>query len=314
MDAPDSKTKTDKSANNARAKEFPHPPLSSKQSKQRDERLGGRNKYESSEDETDRQIRFIGIWLRRRLRYSKPTEIVLAITAVALTFVGIGQFVIAIENYNATFPLVEYARKQAESAASFATSAGQIRDGIGQATGKLSLQADKLGENASQTGRLADDTDDANSNVIEADRPWMGSYPVVSAFKAGEKPVFAFQFQNSGKRPALAELTAYRASVYEHFPSDPDKEYTYDTTPSKNVIVPGGISTATTAASDVITKEQIDALALSKSTYFAFAKIEYRDIRTGKSYWTHVCIRYMPKMRTETDNGWRNCAEYNDAK
>jgi hypothetical protein len=58
---------------------------------------------------------------------------------------------------------------------------------------------------------------------------------------------------------------------------------------------------------------QMEELNGERSVFFAFAKVEYQDIRTGSKYWTHICVRYIPKMRTDTDNGFRNCTEYNDA-
>ena len=65
--------------------------------------------------------------------------------------------------------LIEAANIQGEAAKSFAGSAGKINDGIGQAVDKLNLQA-------GAANRLAHDTETANKNVLEADRPWMGAF------------------------------------------------------------------------------------------------------------------------------------------
>jgi len=199
------------------------------------------------------------------------------------------------------------AADQAKFARSFADSAIKMNFGIANAVGKLNLQA-------TAANRLSKDTESANNNILEADRPWMGASISVANFDVGKKTTFTTYFTNSGKRPARVDLTAMRENLYPRFPADPDREYIFDTTPSTNIVVPGQPVISIQSLTDPLTQMQMSLLTSGQLTYFIFGKIEYRDIRTNESYWTHVCLRYMPKMKTDTDNGFRNCAKYNDAK
>lgn len=139
----------------------------------------------------------------------------------------------------------------------------------------------------------------------------MGASASVANFEVGKKPTFVISFVNSGKRPAEVELTATRERSYPAFPANPDSEYVYDATPSTSIIVPGQQVLAPSQLEYPLSQPEMDALVSGALTYFIFGKIEYRDARTNVGYWTHVCIRYIPKKKSDTDNGWRNCTEYN---
>jgi hypothetical protein len=203
--------------------------------------------------------------------------------------------------------LIGAANIQANAATNFADSASHINLGIERAVDKLNLQA-------TATTRLSRDSEIANNNFLEADRPWMAAFVSVTNFDIGKKPTFAITFANTGKRPARVDLTATRENWYAQFPSRPDQEYIYDTTPSTSFIVPGQSSASISALPEPLSQPEIAAAIAGHITYFVFGKVEYRDTRTNQSYWTHVCLRYMPNMKSDTDNGFRNCAQYNDAK
>lgn len=164
-----------------------------------------------------------------------------------------------------------------------------------------------------QTSRLANATETANGNVIASDRPWMGGYIGVTNFELGKKPTITVVFTNSGKRPARLDLTAVKEESRQVFPKNSDADYIFDTTPSASVIVPGQPSLTSQTLGEVV-QPDLDLLNSGAFTYFIFAKVEYRDLRTNEHHWTHVCIRYMPAMKSATDNGFRNCTEYNDAE
>jgi hypothetical protein len=180
---------------------------------------------------------------------------------------------------------------------------------------QFQTQLGKLDESTKQSSRLADATEKANANVLEADRPWMSAWVQVADFEAGKKPVYTFTFVNTGKRPAKTTLTANRENSYLGFPSDPDKQYIFDTAPSTNFVVPGQPVISTLTADKELTQQELDFYAAqSRVEFFAFAKVEYTDVRTNAKYWTHVCLRYLPKFRSLGNEGFRNCAEYSDAK
>jgi hypothetical protein len=203
--------------------------------------------------------------------------------------------------------LIAAARIQAGAASAFADSAARINTGIGSAVEKLNLQA-------AATSRLSKDSETANNNVLEADRPWMGAVVSEANFELGKRPVFSIVFTNTGKRPARVDLTSIRTNWYLQFPTNPDREYIFDATPSTSVVVPGQGVSSVTEWSNPMAQLDVETAATGPSTFFIFGKIEYRDLKTNESFWTHVCVRYMPTMKTDTDNGFRNCAQYNDAK
>jgi hypothetical protein len=81
---------------------------------------------------------------------------------------------------------------------------------------------------ADQIGRLATDTETANTNIVNSDRPWMGSYLTVGSFAAGETPSFTITFVNSGKSPARVIIGAIHGDIYTKFPPNPDGYYSTD--------------------------------------------------------------------------------------
>jgi len=214
-----------------------------------------------------------------------------------------------------TQKLIDAANIQACAARNFAASAEGINKGIVIAVKQLNLQATELTASAVQAKRLAKATEEANANVVNSDRPWMGPAFSVDGFVAGKTPTYSIGFVNSGKRPAKVTLTQ-TMSIMRDFGSNPHYQ-PYDTTPSTTIIVPGQSAVAAWKEKDVslnpITQTMIDALDSGIIPFRVYGKIEYTDIRTNAQYWTHACWRYTPKQ-TATSGGFSNCAEYNDAK
>jgi len=213
-----------------------------------------------------------------------------------------------------TDQLITYAKAQACAAKSFADSASNINSGIGTAVGKLNLQAEKLEASVRQAERLAKATEEANANVVNSDRPWMGTSFGVDSFASGATPTYTVVFTNSGKRPARVMLTQTMSSLvdYGNKPVYPS----YDVTPSISVAVPGQpltttwkeTNTAMNPISDVLLR-----LLAAGGPFRVYANIEYTDIRTDIKYWTHACWRYTPNQSPNAI-GFSNCPEYNDAK
>lgn len=285
----------------------------------------GSQKKETANDSVQKNTRKRAIkayWLKLH-RAGLDRHIELGLAAAIALFAAI-QLVVTCSNNRSTSKQVDKIIKAAndiggaskqikEAATQFAGSAGGINSGVGTAVNKLNDQANKLGSVSDQMSRLANETARANSNALDADRPWMGGFIQVADFVAGKKPTYTVVFTNSGRRPARITLTANRENLYRGFPSDPDKEYMFDTTPSTNIIVPGQIVVSTQTADGEVTQPELDFLAeQSQVTFFIFAKCEYVDIRTNKQHWTHICMRYLPKFKSATDSGFRSCSEYNE--
>jgi hypothetical protein len=210
--------------------------------------------------------------------------------------------------------LLDTANRMDDAADSFSKSSADISRGVSDAVGKLNLQAGELTKSVQQASRLADEAEIANQNVVNSDRPWMGGILTVSNFDVGGKPLYSYVFINSGRRPARVTLIATKAKLYPVFPSAPDKEYSHDADPSTSVIVPGQSAVFTHLDEGEVSQHDMDVLKEGSFTVFSFAKVEYVDLRTDTHYWTHACIRFIPKMKIGNDSGWRNCNEYNDAK
>jgi|ERR1700730_6674865 len=151
-------------------------------------------------------------------------------------------------------------------------------------------------------------TEQAMNNSLEAERAWMGASMSVKDFESGKNRTYVISFQNSGRRPSKVTLTAVHSRFYDTFPSEP--EYSWDTTPSTSLIVPGQ---PVTSAWNGLPGDAERAKA-GPQTFYIYGKIEYTDIRTGDLYWTHVCWRYIPAMSSVINGGFLNCTEYNDAK
>ena len=234
---------------------------------------------------------------------------IVALGTVLSTAAIICQVEIAKENNKSTSQqisqLIQAANTQGAAANNFANSASNINSGVGSAVEKLNLQARAIGQ-------LSRDVEAGNKNMMEADRPWMGAVASVANFDVGKKTTFAVTFLNSGRRPARVSFTGTHAQSYPRFPSDPDKEYVFDTTPSTNIAVPGQNILSASVSRTELSEAEMNAVTSGVLTYFLFGKIEYWDAKTNVGYWTHVCIRYMPTMKNETDNGWRNCTDYNE--
>jgi hypothetical protein len=237
--------------------------------------------------------------------------------AFAITFFAAAQWITSCVNNSSTSKQVDHmitaADRMDDAADSFSTNSGEISRGVRDAVDKLNLQAGSLSDSAAQASRLADNTETANQNVIEADRPWIGGYITVTDFSLGKKPNVTIVFVNSRKRPARLDLTAMKEEMREVFPKNPDADYIFDTVQSTSVIVPGQTAVLHQILGEVI-QSDLDMLNGGKFTFFIFAKAEYRDLRTNQRHWTHICIRYIPKLTSDTNSGFGNCEKYNDAE
>jgi len=114
----------------------------------------------------------------------------------------------------------------------------------------------------------------------------------IADFEVGKNPTFTIAFTNSGRRPARVDLMAIREGYYASFPTNPDREYIADTTPSTNVVVPGQPVIASSTTDTPLSQQNLDDAFRQFFIYFVFAKVEYRDLRTNESHWTHISKVY----------------------
>jgi hypothetical protein len=100
------------------------------------------------DEEFDRLMRRISAVLLNKLRTASLKEIIEVVSSVVIAAVALVGAVIAWQNYREiarndaqTAPLVGYAKTQTESATKFSAAAGQISEHLGEAVGKLNIQA-----------------------------------------------------------------------------------------------------------------------------------------------------------------------------
>jgi hypothetical protein len=258
----------------------------------------------------------IGTTLRQGWRYIKSSEftnLAVALATVAIAIFTWLTYEVVYSGSQDTQRLIIAAENQARAAEKFAASAASINAGIGTAVDKLNLQATELNDSVKQAARLAGATEQANANVINSDRPWMGAAFGVEGFAAGSTPIYSVTFVNSGKRPARITLTDTLAAAQD-FGNNPVYK-PYEITPSVTVVVPGQGTLSSWKAEDMnpMPEPLMKAFTSDVLPFRIYAKIEYTDIRTGTRYWTHACWRFTPKV-TANKIGFSNCNEYNDAK
>jgi hypothetical protein len=178
-----------------------------------------------------------------------------------------------------------------------------------------STQAAEMRDSVRQASRLASATEKANANMVAADRPWIGGHIEVTNFELGKRPTVSTVFTNSGKRPAKVDVSFERSGFYSIFPFNPDSQFISNEGASTNILVPGQPTSMTSTSEGVLRQADLDLASgmYPFQTYFAFAKIEDRDLQTNESHFTHVCIYYISRLKTSSDPGFRNCHPYNEA-
>jgi hypothetical protein len=181
--------------------------------------------------------------------------------------------------------------------------------------GVSQMQLGKLDASIAQASRLATATEKANTNVLAADRPWIGLGLSVNDFQVGKSPQFTISLTNSGRRPAKITSSGYGCHIYESFPKSPDFERDNPDMYSTGIVVPG----MTGNGSEYVWKEHamnqstLDLLNAGAQKLYCYVDLEYSDVRTGEPHFTHGCVRYVPPTRSYLSM-FQSCHEYNDAK
>lgn len=236
----------------------------------------------------------------------KASDAMMVVLTLVIAGTGVVGIILVIQGGKDTKRMVDAAEKQALAAQNFSDSAAKINDGISQAVDKLKIQA-----GANQTLALAANT--ANTNTLQADRPWMAASISVDGFATGKTPTYTVTFINTGKRPAKVTLTQTLSIAFDYGAKPTYRPY--DTTPSTSFVVPGQSLTVLWKDEllNPVSAELMKAFDSGSQPFRVYAKIEYTDVRTKGNYWTHVCWRYTPSYRA-VDGGFSSCTGYNDAK
>jgi Sec-independent protein translocase protein TatA len=185
-------------------------------------------------------------------------------------------------------------------------------------------QTDELRESIQQASRLAKATEEANANIVEADRPWMSLHVQVTNFEVGQVPKADCAYTNTGKRTAHIIHSVCGASfyIYQLYPKPPSLEGLKDV--SQSLVVPGGSGSLdlnifrVTIPSDYLkegapTTDFMNALNERLITAVVLMDVEYEDTRTRKKYFTHACTKYRPENTVTGPQRWIDCEYYNEA-
>lgn len=173
-------------------------------------------------------------------------------------------------------------------------------------------QVKELTASIEEARRLAKATETANSNVLEADRPWVGIALAVENFEVGKSPGTTLEFINSGRRPARITHTQYRWVTSGVFPKTMDYPATQTMIGSTNFVLPN-MKTSVNFTMDAITEAQMQLLKAKQFTTYVYANVEYDDPVTDIHHWTHACWEYV-SFEKGIRSGFYNCAKYNEAK
>jgi hypothetical protein len=206
-----------------------------------------------------------------------------------------------------THDLAVAAKSQAEAAKTQADNTAKLAQAAVDQVTKLQAGVDQTHALAVETKNVVTEAHVSNLTAADADRPWMGALFTSSDFEDGKVPTYTLTFGNSGRRPAKLIDTSVGAGPFVTFPVEP--KYDIASTPSTGLVVPGQ-SAVTTWSGNIVNFSQA---SIPGQTFYVFGKIDYRDVRTGKAYWTHVCWQYdlnVPNVKP----GFYNCSQYNDAK
>ncbi len=210
--------------------------------------------------------------------------------------------------------IADASKRNAAAAESFSRNAGAINSGVSGAVDKLNLQAGALKDSVLQATRLAKATEQANKNVLDADRPWIGIIIDITGFEANRTPTKTIRLVNSGRRPAL--ITSFKADGAYSKPVNENPSYKGETPVNRQFLVPGTqyVSEANLfVGSGILSTEALSLLNSNTTTFYSYAIVEYIDPRTGKKHFTHACMQYIPASQSEgRAAGFFGCQAYND--
>jgi hypothetical protein len=178
----------------------------------------------------------------------------------------------------------------------------------------LRNQLKEMRDSGTDTHNLAYATRNLADAAIQAERPWVGPFESETGNAAiniqlnqlvkerGGEAIWNsidVWVHNGGRSPAYLEAAQVGFHFYKQFPQAPEFNCPLRSGPHIRSLIPQ----ARTGFSCV----QKGAIAPNGDLY-AYVNLEYRDIRTDKRYFAHLCERYDPAKK---DFDW--CPEYNDS-
>jgi len=143
-------------------------------------------------------------------------------------------------------------------------------------------------------------------------RPWIGIVFAIQDFEKGKRPKFVVQFENTGRRPAKVSIAEAASKTYKVFPKHPVYQRERGNIISTDIIVPNAKLTHTDTIDFPSDTELAELRQFPRQkTLYIYANIEYEDVVTHVSHWTHGCWQYYPEYGGPFGS-WVNCALYNE--
>lgn len=158
-----------------------------------------------------------------------------------------------------------------------------------------------------ESNRISSDT---LKSVQETDRPWVGIEDFgISKFEEGQPMTITVVFMNSGKRPAKVIATHIRAHNLKVLPENPT--YELEATSTVFMVPQGRLKSQITS---LVPIGLLNSMQAKGETFFIHGSVDYEDVRTNKTYWTHWCVNYMPQVPVVyfAKDAFLNCKTYND--
>jgi hypothetical protein len=182
------------------------------------------------------------------------------------------------------------------------------------ATAQTKSIIDEAGSQVTATNRLAQATEIANQNAVQADRPWIGSAGVSTTepLESGKAGSVTLSLLNTGKTPARIIRFRAASNVFPKFPDDPPYPISgslYEI--SRTILVPGIVIGNAFPFSEVapplfeLLQQQRDV------KFYVYAMAEYEDIRVPNvQHVTKLCYFWTGRAG---NLAFGTCPQYNDA-
>lgn len=173
-------------------------------------------------------------------------------------------------------------------------------------------QTDSLIEQYKVQGAALNRLVDAENRYAKAaetaDRAWIG-IAFVPPDDIERPSRIVINATNSGRGAAVINNFSSEEAGFARFPEAPTYKPTDipNSKASRFLVVPG-MSEPSYFQGIVVNPQQMDVLKSGKITLYLYSKVEYTDLRTNTSHFTHGCMYYVPVVKA-----FRNCPEYNSA-
>jgi hypothetical protein len=174
-------------------------------------------------------------------------------------------------------------------------------------------ETQKATERARQTSIEADvAAKRANKIFMKTERPWVGIALVVQDWNAKEQPTITIVYSNTGRRPARSLGVNANIAPLNRCPENPAYSRGKFSVKSTNIVFPNTPVTNGNKIEETVGQMTAEAKKIEpKQKVYLFAKIDYQDVLTNESHWTHGCWQFLPGYSGATGS-FVSCPCYNE--